>query len=126
MIARTALCATFAALALTAPRAARADGPTSGSGDLDKDVIQRVVEKHKAALHACYNKAVARHPTLAGKITVTFTIAPDGHVSKATTKGLTEAPMLGECIGAQFLRMVFPKPAGGATTVNYPLVFSAT
>lgn len=44
--------------------------------------IQLVFDRNKGAFYALYNRALRRNPNEQGKIVVSLTIAPDGHVSE--------------------------------------------
>jgi TonB family protein len=97
------------------------------TGSLDPDIIRRVVRAHLAEVRACYNKGLTKDPTLAGKLTVTFTITPDGSVSSSRVKDSTVAdPDVGSCVVAATKRWSFPEPlGGGAVVVSYPFVLSS-
>jgi hypothetical protein len=92
-------------------------------GVTDKDVIRRVVRMHIHEIRDCYNQALVKDPTLAGKIAIEFTIGPSGKVeeSKATdVTGLAD-PELPKCIADAIATWTFPEPRGGGrVTVSYP------
>ena len=94
-------------------------------GALDKTVIDRVIKQHLAQLRYCYQKELQKHPDLAGKVVIKFTIAADGTVSVAEIKESTlNNETVEACLVARFLRMTFDAPAGGSVViVSYPLVF---
>ncbi len=96
-------------------------------GALDKSVIDRVVKTKLASIRYCYQRELSRDPELGGKVVVKFTISREGTVSTAGTKASTlGSPAVEACLKKQFLRMRFPKPAGGGIVmVSYPFVFNA-
>jgi hypothetical protein len=104
-----------------------ASGTTTGDlGGYTADEIDRVVKSHAGAVRACYQKALASTPGLAGKLVVTFQIDGDGAVTSTTiAKGSTLVSKPARaCIQAQLMRLAFP-PKAVSATVTYPFVFSA-
>lgn len=69
-----------------APGSGRSSGPASsqtrgGGGGRSSQEIQTVMERHKAAIHAIYERALREDPALAGKLVLRISIEPDGRVS---------------------------------------------
>jgi hypothetical protein len=95
-------------------------------GALDRSLIDAVVKRNMSQIKYCYQRELAKSPSLAGKVTVKFTIAGDGSVSSAITKSSTlGSPAVESCINGRFLRMSFPEPMGnGLVIVSYPFLFS--
>jgi hypothetical protein len=95
-------------------------------GCLEKSVVDEVVKSHLPRIRYCYQRMLQRDPTLAGKVTMRFTIARDGSVSSARTKfSNLNNPEVQACLNERFLRMQFPKPKGCDTViVSYPFLFS--
>ena len=96
-------------------------------GGLDKDVIQKVVRRHYAQIKYCYEKELAKNPNLYGKISVNWTIGPDGRVQVAQ---IIQSDMnnvaVEDCIVRNVRRWKFPKPkGGGVVVVTYPFVFQS-
>ena len=56
---------------------------------LAKDLINAVVNRHRAEIRACYDAALQRNPNLRGKVVVAFTIAYEGYVKTASVKEST-------------------------------------
>ena len=102
--------------------------PESGIviGALDRSLIDAVVKRNMSQIKYCYQRELSKNPSLAGKVTVKFTIAGDGSVSSAITKASTLGnPSVESCINGRFLRMGFPEPKGnGLVIVSYPFLFS--
>jgi Ca-activated chloride channel family protein len=95
------------------------------SGRLAPEVIQRVIRDSYKQLRACYEKGLAKNPTLTGRVQVRFTIQRDGTVSKVTEENSTlPDPDVIHCILPEYEKLKFPKPDGGAVTVVYPIMFS--
>jgi TonB family protein len=69
--------------------------------------------------------ALRNCPNLQGRVTLRFTIAPDGSVreARALDSDVPDA-MLGACVVRQVRTVRLPAPEGGAVTVVYPILFS--
>jgi hypothetical protein len=84
---------------------------------LPKDVINAVVQRHRAEIRACYDAALQRNPNLRGKVVMFFSIQPNGIVSSAGVKEST----LGDggienCITSRVRTWIFPKPEAPVVT----------
>jgi hypothetical protein len=92
-------------------------------GSLTKEQIDKVVRAHKSGVSYCYEKELQRKSSLAGTVSIFWSIQPDGTVSKANVKtsSMSDAAVEG-CILRQVKQWVFPK-APGQTHVNYPFIF---
>jgi hypothetical protein len=97
-------------------------------GSLSMDVIRRVIHSHRDQIRYCYNKELTRHPNLAGKIPVKFTISPKGYVQSASVRGSTMRNRAVEhCITQKIRTWKFPEPKGGGIViVNYPFIFTSS
>jgi len=95
-------------------------------GCMEKSVVDEVVRSHLPRIRYCYQRMLQRDSTLAGKVTVRFTIARDGTVSSARTKfSNLDNPEVQACLNERFLQMQFPRPRGCETViVSYPFLFS--
>ncbi len=94
---------------------------------LPKDVINAVVQRHRSEIRACYDASLQRNPSLRGKVTVSFTIQPNGIVSSASIKENTLGdPALGQCIISRVKTWIFPKPEAPVVTevAAYPFYLS--
>jgi TonB family protein len=100
---------------------------TSTGGGLTADVIQRVVRHNMSSIQLCYDTALAKAPSLGGKVAVTFTINAQGAVASASPgdTNISDAEMV-TCVLAAVKRMSFPPPdSGGTVNVTYPFAFSS-
>lgn len=97
-------------------------------GSLDKEQIQAVIQEHRKDIAQCYESALANSPTLAGKITVKFTISLEGKVQAVSVAESTmKAPAVEQCVTEQVATWTFPKPKGnGIVVVAYPFAFKTT
>jgi hypothetical protein len=91
-------------------------------GALDKEIVRRVVRQHLNEVRYCYEQALARTPTLAGRVVAQFTIAASGRVLAAALQSSTlGASGVESCIVDATKRWLYPAPEGGGlVTVSYP------
>ncbi|MCB9594036.1 MAG: AgmX/PglI C-terminal domain-containing protein [Sandaracinaceae bacterium] len=91
-------------------------------GTDDSDAIRRVVRQHLAEMRFCHEQGALQNPSLSGRITLRWTIAPDGHVTdvEVAEDGLGD-PLVTACLRAAPLGWTFR--AGASVTVVYPFVF---
>ena len=77
------------------------------------------------AITRCYESELRKNPTLAGKITVQFTIQERGNVTGAkVVENTMGSPAVGNCVTKTVARFRFnPGPEGGSVTFKYPFVF---
>jgi hypothetical protein len=122
-----------------APTAASATAATSASeaeespemwvkpddDELTPSVVAREVRPRLGALKACYERAVALKPSLAGRLVVHWTIAANGHVVGV---GVSEETLhdadVARCIQSEVERWTFTPPSGGTVDVTFPFVFA--
>jgi hypothetical protein len=99
---------------------------TPGGGIDQFAVVERVMSFYTPGLSSCYQEELHKSPKLSGEMAVSFVIAPDGSVARASSKHSTvESPVLEECLKKRLLRMRFPSPKdGGSVEVNYPLTLA--
>lgn len=105
---------------------------TSDVGQLDKVYIQERIQDITPLVRECYERALERIPTLAGKAIVEFAIIGEEEVG-----GLVESstylqdqstiadPEFAECIQETMHALEFAAPpaGGGRVVVRYPFVF---
>ena len=100
-------------------------GAVQVSGRLPPEVIQRIVRQNFGRFRQCYEKGLARIPSLEGKVSVRFVIGKDGSVGSVSDAGSDlPDPATKKCLLAAFSGLSFPQPEGGIVTVVYPLVFN--
>jgi pSer/pThr/pTyr-binding forkhead associated (FHA) protein len=95
-------------------------------GSLDKEIIQRVIRKHRREISFCYEQQLQKNKNLAGRIKVKFTISGTGDVIAAMVRSSTlKNRAVENCVTSKIRRWVFPEPKGGGiVVVNYPFNFS--
>jgi TonB family protein len=96
-------------------------------GAMDKDVVRRVVRAHINEIRYCYNQGLVKDPDLKGRVSIQFTIGPNGKVAVAVVQESTLADAsVGQCMAKAVKRWVFPKPDdGGNVVVTYPFVLES-
>ena len=96
-------------------------------GQLDREIIQRVIREHRREIRACYEGELQANPDLEGRVLVAFVISPDGAVASASVSETTlGSSAVEDCVVRRVRRWRFPEPRGGGIVrVSYPFVFSA-
>ena len=102
------------------------NGPPTQSGYCRAANINSVVMRRAGAIRSCYEKSLQVKDTLAGKVTVRWTIGEGGKVTTAAamSDSLGDAGTT-RCILDWVRRMSFEAPEGGMCVVQWPFVFSA-
>jgi hypothetical protein len=99
-------------------------GDANVRGALDRDTIRRIVRRHINEVRYCYEQALVTRPTLAGRLSVGFTIAGSGQVISSVLQSSTlgaGATAAESCIVNAVRRWEFPRPEGGGIViVSYP------
>jgi len=97
------------------------------TGSLDREIIRRIIAKHRDEIKYCYEKELATQKDLSGKVVIFFTISPTGAVIAAKVRESTlKAPAVEQCITSRVEKWIFPQPAGGGIVeVSYPFIFKA-
>jgi TonB family protein len=96
-------------------------------GSLDKEVIRGVIRRHIAEVRSCYERELVKDSSLAGRISVQFTIAFTGDVLESLLQSSTMGnPRVEECVVRAVRQWKFPKPQGGGVViVSYPFNFTS-
>jgi hypothetical protein len=99
--------------------------PTTVSGRLPSEVVQRIVRQSFGRFRNCYEAGLRRNPNLEGRVSVHFSIGRDGSVSTSSL-GSSDLPdsQVSSCVVSAFYGLGFPKPEGGIVTVTYPILFT--
>jgi TonB family protein len=99
-----------------------AEGST---GDRDMDEIRAVVMERLGGIKYAYNTMLKTYPNLQGKVTVKFTIAASGDVTKVVVvESNMSCPELEEKITRIISKWQFRKIDSGDVTVIYPFIFA--
>jgi pSer/pThr/pTyr-binding forkhead associated (FHA) protein len=102
-------------------------GKGTVTGDIDKDMIRRIVRAHLNEVRSCYNAGLSRNPNLEGRVTVQFAIIGTGTVSSAVVQeNTTKDDSTASCIAKAVKRWKFPRVGkGGTALVSYPFLLTA-
>ena len=113
-------------LAMPEPVEVSVSGCTvDGSGCLDKELIRRVIRQNLPGFRYCYESLLNRYPTLEGKVSVRFLIAPSGKVPTSEVAVSTaNNAQLEQCVSDRARLLQFPsRTMGGMVAVTYPFIF---
>jgi TonB family protein len=97
-----------------------------GAGEFDANLVVQTIKTRLRAIQMCYEQQLRRNPTLAGKVTIEFTIQPRGNVTDVHVKDNTTGDAaVGTCVANTVSLFRFnPGPEGGSVTYSYPFVFA--
>lgn len=97
-----------------------------GTGEFDSNVVVSTIKARLRAIQMCYEQQLRRNPTLAGKVTIEFTIQPRGNVTDVKVKeNTTGDAAVGTCVANTVSTFRFnPGPEGGSVSYSYPFVFA--
>jgi hypothetical protein len=101
-------------------------GSVTVAGSLDRDVVRRVLRRHRNEIRFCYERELVAHPELGGRLTLALVVGPDGAATSSRVSGSTlgDATVSG-CVAQAGRRWTFPAPpGGGVVTVSVPYVFT--
>lgn len=87
--------------------------------------VEAGIAAHAAELHRCFEDARAQDPALSGRVLVSFTVARDGHVARATVRSSSlRHPATEACLTERLATVRFPPLQDGETAiVSYPFAF---
>lgn len=98
----------------------------SVQGSIDREAVAKVVNAHLQEVRGCYERALLREPSLAGKVVLEWTISLSGNVVTTRTKSSTLKNSAVEACILQSLKMwQFPPAKGGVVIVSYPFLFNS-
>jgi len=94
---------------------------------LTKEEVARVIHSHMNEIRYCYESAILRDPTLAGKVLIDFKINASGRVpSTGIAEDSIHDKRVGGCLAAHLRTWKFPQPRGGVVVaVSYPFIFKS-
>lgn len=81
----------------------------------------QTIRSHYGDVHACYSRVALKDPTIAGRITLQWTIGKTGMPQAvAIKKDTLKDKSVGKCLKARAKRWKFPAPGGGVQVISYP------
>ncbi len=82
--------------------------------------IMGTIRKHQNEVVDCYAKVAQKKPSVAGQLTVKWTLGADGMPTVASIAQDTLGdPAVGNCVKAKAVGWKFPPPQGGVGVVKY-------
>jgi serine/threonine-protein kinase len=101
----------------------RADA--GGTADLTsiQDRLEVQLRERGVDVQACYERGTESNPTLAGRLTVFYSVGLDGRPSDVSTRGLSDSPAVGECVANLVRAMTFRSPPPQPMTLVYQWTF---
>ena len=100
------------------------EAPPRISGELDENTVRQYIRRYLSGIKWCYQDRLQSNRKLGGKVTLAFTILPNGstHEPHVANSSLGDAA-LESCISTKMARWRFPQPKdGGVVEVAYPLI----
>jgi len=96
-------------------------------GALSRDEIRTVIRANVEQVRQCYETELANSPDLAGRVTTSFIIDPQGNVAGAETAASTLGSVpVEDCIATAVRAWRFPAPhPSGYVLVRYPFVLES-
>jgi serine/threonine protein kinase len=88
-----------------------------------QDRLEAQLRERSVDVQACYERGSESNPALAGRLTIFYSVTPDGRTTEVSTRGLPEAPAVGECVGNLVRGMTFRAPPPTPMTLIYQWTF---
>lgn len=99
----------------------------NAEGTHDKNVMKAVILAHREGLTACYESALAKNPSVGGKLSLTVDVNEKGEVTGAVTEpaaGAEGIASAAQCMIDYSKTWRFPtRTVAGTTRLVYPLTF---
>jgi hypothetical protein len=102
-------------------------GNATITGNLNGDIIRRIVRAHVNEVRSCYEQGLTNNPGLHGTVVISFEITTTGEVSSAKVDSTELTPNVDavtSCITKAVNDWKFPRPRGGVVSVRYPFGLS--
>lgn len=100
-------------------------GPAPGEIDMTTPIgpgdVARILRSQDFRFRPCYERALATHRNLAGRVVLSFTITRTGQLDRPSATGMPEAPEVATCMQDQLRLTRFPPPSTGTLPFVYPM-----
>lgn len=107
-----------------APRPQVQPGPVDAAPEVASSVAA-VLRPYRGRIKACYEREIKSYPDLAGKLTLSWVVAPDGRVGDLKAEqNSTGSDELAACVRRVVLGIQFPAGDEETWVDGYPLIFS--
>jgi hypothetical protein len=97
-------------------------GMPTVKGELDANIVRRVLRRNANQLRYCYEKQLQVNPTLRGLLVIKLVIDAEGKVTSASASGLHKD--VEACAATRARTWLFPKPKSGVVSATQPVTFS--
>jgi hypothetical protein len=105
------------------PRTIIGSDTFTAKGTLKRDLVMRVVGMHRVELMYCYERALARTPGLAGRLTLRVLIDAAGKATVSVTANTLKSEAVEQCVVQRAPRWLFPE-AAGPTDATFTVEFT--
>jgi hypothetical protein len=94
-------------------------------GEVDKKLIEAVVEKNHLQLQVCFEHALKRDRSLHGKMEWKWILTTQGEIVDLNLVSSTiRSSQMTKCVKQKILGWRFPKPKKGSIEITYPFFFT--
>lgn len=95
------------------------------TGKVSDTSVDMTIKRNMNRFRSCYIKEVSKNPTLAGRITVEFSISEQGNVNGAKIlDSQLRNPVVEKCVLQHLQGIEFDPSVGGTSVITYPFIFS--
>lgn len=99
---------------------------SEGAAALAREVVDDLIRRREAKIRRCYEKELARTPSLQGGFVARFTILASGGVGKVQIlEDTLKSGATSSCVAKELQSLQFPA-SGAKNTFEYPFVFEPT
>jgi hypothetical protein len=92
-------------------------------GTLDDGAVQLAVQKHAAAIEACFKEQAGTKRYLGGAVALRLRVARDGSVKSVVARSELGSWEVEKCLVGIARKVTFARPRGGEAEVELPLEF---
>jgi TonB family protein len=100
-----------------------ADIQARGSGTLDQDQLSSYLQRQQRRLQQCYERELARNPSISGRVQIQFTVDGSGSVTDARIPNSELPDSVDNCILTEVRRWQPGRPEGGSVTIRRTYLF---
>lgn len=97
-------------------------GVSQVNGELDTNIVRRILRRQQARVTYCYEKQLLVEPGLSGTVTARFEIDERGAVIDASASGMNDE--VASCVASALRSASFPAPKSGTVSVTASFAMS--
>lgn len=95
--------------------------PARSTGPVRRASPLQTIRSHVGDVHDCYAPVALKDPSVAGRVTLQWTIGKSGMPQAvAVIKNTLKDKSVGACLKARAKSWQFPPPVGGVQVISYP------